>query len=90
MGEGGLGEGLWTDGGREGNAWGKGGAWGVGLQVDADTVGVLGMLEEEPGAGEGLLTRGADVARWLVPSYNTAKVDITFVIKMCLTQYINI
>ena len=48
------------------------------------------MLEEEPGAGEGLLTRGADVARWLVPSYNTAKVDITFVIKMCLTQYINI
>lgn len=36
------------------------------VQVDADTMNVLGMLKQEPGAGKGLLTAGADVAGWLI------------------------
>lgn len=40
-------------------------AWLV-VQVDADAVSVLGMLKQEPGTGEGLLTGSADVAGWLI------------------------
>lgn len=36
------------------------------FQVDAEAMGVLGMLEQEPGTGEGLLARGAGVAARLV------------------------
>ena len=50
----------------EGDARREGRAGGAGLQVDADPVGVLDMLEEEPGTGERLLTRGADIAGGLV------------------------
>lgn len=42
------------------------GAAGFTLQVDAEAVGVLGMLEQEPGTGEGLLTGGAGVAAGLI------------------------
>lgn len=36
------------------------------LQIDAEAVGVLGVLEQEPGTGEGLLTGGASVAAGLI------------------------
>lgn len=36
------------------------------VQVDADAMSVLGMLQQEPGAGEGLLTGSADVAGRLI------------------------
>lgn len=36
------------------------------VQVDADAMSVLGMLKQEPGAGEGLLTGSADVAGRLI------------------------
>lgn len=36
------------------------------LQIDAETMGVLSVLEKEPGAGEGLLTGGAGVAAGLI------------------------
>lgn len=36
------------------------------VQVDANAMNVLGMLKQEPGAGEGLLTASADVAGWLI------------------------
>lgn len=36
------------------------------LQIDAEAVGVLGMLEQEPGTGEGLLTGGAGVTAGLI------------------------
>lgn len=51
---------------RQSHARGEGAvAWLV-VQVDADAVSVLGMLEQEPGTVEGLLTGSADVAGWLV------------------------
>lgn len=40
--------------GREGCAW-------FALQIDAKAVGVLGVLQQEPGTGKGLLTGGAGV-----------------------------
>ena len=45
---------------------GEGGAGGVGLQINADAVGVLGMLQQEPGTGKGLLTGGTYVVGGLV------------------------
>lgn len=42
------------------------GAAGLALQVDAEAVGVLGVLEQEPGTGEGLLARGAGVTAGLI------------------------
>lgn len=36
------------------------------LKIDAETVGVLGMLKQEPGTGEGLFARGAGVAAGLI------------------------
>lgn len=42
------------------------GAAGLTLQIDAEAVGVLGVLEQEPGTGEGLLARGAGVTAGLI------------------------
>lgn len=42
------------------------GAAGFTFQVDSKSVGVLGMLEQEPGTGERLLTGGAGVAAGLI------------------------
>lgn len=56
VGEGGLWDGVIAHRWRHSDAWGEGCAGGVGLQVYANAVGVLGMLQQEPGAGEGLLT----------------------------------
>lgn len=36
------------------------------VKVDADAMSVLGMLKQEPGAVEGLLTRSTGVAGWLI------------------------
>lgn len=36
------------------------------LQIDAEAVGVLGVLQQEPGTGEGLLTSGAGVTAGLI------------------------
>ena len=36
------------------------------VKVDADAVNVLGMLKQEPGTVEGLLTGSTDVAGWLI------------------------
>lgn len=51
---------------RQSHARGEGAVNYVVFQVDADAVNVLGVLEQEPGAGEGLLTRSADVAGWFI------------------------
>lgn len=45
--------------GREGGAW-------LALQIDAKAVGVLGVLQQEPGTGEGLLAGGAGITARLV------------------------
>ena len=66
VGEGGLRDGVVTHGWRHSDAWGESCAGGVGLQVDANAVGVLGMLQQEPGAGEGLLTCGTYIAGRLI------------------------
>lgn len=42
------------------------GAARLALQIDAEAVGVLGMLEQEPGTVEGLFTCGAGVAAGLI------------------------
>lgn len=42
------------------------GTAGLALQVDAETVGVLGMLEQEPGTGERLFACGAGVTAGLI------------------------
>lgn len=55
-----------TWGWRQSHAGSKGAVSQVVVQVDADTMNVLGVLKQEPGAGEGLLTAGADVAGWLI------------------------
>lgn len=62
----GTGEGICTRGRGQRHARGEGAVDRVVVQVDADAVSVLGMLEQEPGAGEGLLTGSADVAGWLI------------------------
>lgn len=46
--------------------WSKGCAGGVGLQIYANAVAVLGMLQQEPGAGKALLTCGTYIARRLI------------------------
>lgn len=69
VGEGRRGDGVAGDhGGRHADARGEGRTGRVGLQVDPDAMAVLDVLQQEPGAGEGLLTGGADVARGLVPT----------------------
>lgn len=55
-----------SEGGRQNHARSKGAVDWVVVQVDADAMSVLGMLEQEPGAGECLLTGSADVAGWLI------------------------
>lgn len=45
--------------GREGRAW-------FTLQIDAKAVGVLGVLQQEPGSGKGLLTGGAGITAGLI------------------------
>lgn len=65
-GERGAGQGIDARGRRQGHAGSEGAVDGVVVQVDADAMSVLGMLEQEPGAGEGLLTGGADVAGWFI------------------------
>lgn len=42
------------------------GAARLALQIDAEAVGVLGMLEQEPGTSEGLLACGAGVTAGLI------------------------
>lgn len=42
------------------------GAARLALQIDAEAVGVLGVLEQEPGTGEGLLAGGAGVTAGLI------------------------
>lgn len=65
-GERGAGQGISARGWRQSHAGSKGAVDWVVVQVDADAVSVLGMLEQEPGAGEGLLAGRADVAGWLI------------------------
>lgn len=45
--------------GREGRAW-------FTLQIDAKAMGVLGVLQQEPGTGKGLLTGGAGITAGLI------------------------
>lgn len=61
-GERGPGQGFSTWGWRQSHAWREGAVDWVVVQVDANAMNVLGMLKQEPGAGEGLLTARADVA----------------------------
>lgn len=53
------------------------------VQVDTDAMRVLSMLQQEPGAGEGLLACGADVARGLIFPWKTQRVH-------CVNECINI
>lgn len=64
--EGRLGGGTVTPHPRSCSHAGGEGAARFALQIDAEAVGVLGMLEQEPGTGEGLLTGGAGVAAGLI------------------------
>lgn len=68
VGEGGLWDGVIAHGWRHSDAWSEGCAGGVGLQVYANAMGVLGMLQQEPGTGEGLLTCGAYITGRLIPA----------------------
>lgn len=65
-GERGTGQGVGSWGWRESHAGGEGAVDRVVVQVDADAMGVLGVLKQKPGTGEGLLTRSTDVAGWLI------------------------
>lgn len=65
-GERGAGQGISTRGWRQSHAGSEGAVGQVVVQVDADAVSVLGMLKQEPGTGEGLLTGSADVAGWFI------------------------
>lgn len=64
-GERGSGQGFSARGRRQSHAGSEGAVGEVVVQVDADAMSVLGMLKQEPGAVEGLLTGSADVAGWL-------------------------
>lgn len=64
----GLWDGVTAHGGRHRDAWGESCAGGIGLQVNANAMDVLGVLQEEPGAGEVLLTSGTYIAGGLIPS----------------------
>lgn len=68
VGEGGLWDGVIAYGWRHCDAWGEGCVGWVGLQVNANAMGVLGMLQQEPGTGEGLLTCGTYVIGGLIPA----------------------
>lgn len=61
-----LGGGAVTPHPRSCSHTGSQGAARFALEIDAEAVGVLGMLEQEPGTGEGLLTAGAGVASGLI------------------------
>lgn len=61
-----TGQGISTWGWRQSHAGSEGAIGWVVVQVDADAMSVLGMLKQEPGAGESLLTGSADVAGWLI------------------------
>lgn len=64
--EGRLGGGTVTPHPRSCSHAGGEGAARLALQIDAEAVGVLGMLEQEPGTSEGLLTGGTGVAAGLI------------------------
>lgn len=53
----------------------KGTAGRVVVQVDTDAMCVLSMLQQEPGAGKGLLACGADVAGGLIFPWKTQRVQ---------------
>lgn len=59
--EGRLGRGTVTPHPRSCSHAGGEGTARLALQIDAEAMGVLGMLEQEPGTGEGLLAGGAGV-----------------------------
>lgn len=65
-GERGTGQGVSSWGWRKSHAGSEGAVDWVVVQVDADAMGVLGVLKQKPGTGEGLLTRSTDVAGWLI------------------------
>lgn len=65
-GERGTGQRVSSWGWRKSHAGGEGAVDRVVVQVDADAMGVLGVLKQKPGTGEGLLTRSTDVAGWLI------------------------
>lgn len=64
--EGRLGGGTVTPHPRSCTHTGCEGATGFTLQVDAEAVGVLSMLEQKPGTGERLLTGSAGVTAGLI------------------------
>lgn len=61
-----TGQGLNAGGRWQSHAGSEGAVDWVVVQVDADAMSVLGMLKQEPGAGEVLLAGRADVARWFI------------------------
>lgn len=61
-----AGQGVRAGGWRQSHAGSEGAADRVVVQIDADAMSVLGVLEQKPGAGESLLTGRADVAGWLI------------------------
>lgn len=54
-----------TQGGRPTHAWGER-APVFTFQVDTEAMGVLSMLQQEPGAAVGLLTCSAGIGGWLL------------------------
>lgn len=62
----GAGQGFRAWGWRQSHTGSEGAVDWVVVQIDADAMSVLGMLKQEPGAGEGLLTGSADVAGWFI------------------------
>ena len=64
--EGRLGGGTVTPHSRSSSHAGGEGAARLTLQIDAEAVCVLGMLEQEPGTGEGLLARCTGVTAGLI------------------------
>lgn len=68
VGKGRLGDGIIANGWGHSDAWSEGRAGGVGLQIDANAMAVLDMLQQEPGTGKGLLTCGTYITRRLIPT----------------------
>lgn len=58
VGKGRLRDGIIANGWGHSDAWSKRCAGGVGLQIDANAMAVLDMLQQEPGTGKRLLTCG--------------------------------
>lgn len=56
-----------TKGGRPTHSWGERAAMFT-FQVDTEAMGILGMLQQEPGTGEGLLACGAYITGRLIPA----------------------